>query len=69
MNGELNSFGLYDAPVRIKKPETIELTEEDIAAQCADGAFFMTYEEAVQEGFINPHDEQDTCIVSVRRQA
>lgn len=61
-----NSYGLFDAPVRSVEKERMELFPEDIKRQLEAGAFFMSREDAITEGFLSPHDEQDTVTVSVR---
>ena len=63
-----NSYGLYDAPVRFPEKERVTLTEEDIERQLDAGAFLLSREEAIEAGFINPYDEADTVIVTVRRE-
>ena len=61
-----NSYGLFDAPVRSPEKEHMELFPEDIERQLEAGAFFMSREDAIAEGFLSPHDEPDTVTVSVR---
>lgn len=68
MDAKINSFGLYDAPVRTKQPEEIGITEEEIQEQLDSGAFIMSHDEAVQAGFLSKYDEQDTRILDVRGQ-
>lgn len=67
MNAEKrNSYGLFDAPVRCQAKEYITLSPDDIERQLDAGAFVMSREEAIVEGFLSPHEEPDTVIVSVR---
>ncbi len=61
-----NSYGLFDAAVRSPEKEHITLLPKDIERQLDAGAFFMSREDAIAAGFLNPHDEQDTVTVSVR---
>lgn len=62
MDQERNKYGLYDAPVRSSEKEFLPLSQEAVQAQFAAGAFMMSYEKAVEEGFLHLHDEQDTVI-------
>ena len=64
--GKRNSYGLFDAPVRLPERERISLSRDDIERQLEAGAFFMSREDAIAEGFLSPHDEPDTVTVSVR---
>ena len=64
--GKRNSYGLFDAPVRLPERERISLSKGDIERQLDAGAFFMSREDAIAAGFLSPHDEQDTVTVSVR---
>ncbi|WP_278593710.1 hypothetical protein [Bilophila wadsworthia] len=67
MNAEKhNSYGLFDAPLRLSEKERIPLSREDIERQLDAGAFFMSRKEAIAAGFLSPHDEPDTVIVDVR---
>lgn len=68
MDAKINSFGLYDAPVRASEPEDLIISPEEIDDQLDNGAFFMSREEAVQAGFLSKYDEQDTRILDVRGQ-
>ena len=61
-----NSLGLFDAPVRFPDKETVVLSREDIERQLDAGAFLMSRDNAIQAGFLNPHDEPDTVRVDVR---
>ena len=63
-----NSYGLFDSPVRSAEKERVTLTESDIERQLDAGAFLLSREEAIEAGFINPQDEADTVIVTVRRE-
>ena len=66
MEKSTNEYGLYDESVRSPKIEERQLTSEDLEDQFASGAFLLTREEAITQGFINPHDEQDTRALDVR---
>ena len=61
-----NSYGLFDAPVRNQEKEHITLSLADIERQLDAGAFVMSRNEAIAAGFLNPHEEPDTVIVSVQ---
>jgi len=61
-----NSYGLFDAPVRNQEKEHITLSPEDIERQLDAGAFIMSREDAIAAGFLSPHDEPDTVIVTVQ---
>ena len=46
MNAEKrNSYGLFDAPVRLPERERISLSRDDIERQLEVGAFFMGRDE------------------------
>ena len=64
--GKRNSYGLFDAPVRLPERERISLSRDDIERQLDAGAFAMSRNEAIAAGFLNPHEELDTVIVSVQ---
>ena len=64
-----NSYGLFDSPVRFAEKERVTLTQADIKRQLEAGAFMLSREEAIEAGFINPQDESDTVIVTIRREA
>ena len=67
MNAEKrNSYGLFDAPVRNQEKEHITLSLADIERQLDAGAFVMSREDAIAAGYLSPHEEQDTVIVSVK---
>ena len=67
MNTEnCNSYGLFDAPVRSQAKEHIMLSPDDIERQLDAGAFLMSREDTLTAGFISPHEEPDTVIVSVQ---
>lgn len=66
---ERNRFGLFDSPVRSSEKELITLSEQEMEGQFAAGAFMMTREKAIEEGFLHPHDEQDTVIAGVEEDA
>ena len=61
-----NSYGLFDAPVRNQEKERITLSPDDIERQLDAGAFAMSREDAIAAGYLSPHEEQDTVIVSVK---
>ena len=61
-----NSYGLFDAPVRNQEKEHITLSPDDIERQLDAGAFLMSREDALTAGFLSPHEEPDTVIVSVQ---
>ena len=61
-----NSYGLFDAPVRNQEKERITLSPDDIERQLDAGAFVMSREDAIAAGYLNPHEEPDTVIVSVQ---
>ena len=61
-----NSYGLFDAPVRSQAKEHIMLSRDDIERQLDAGAFLMSREDALTAGFLSPHEEPDTVIVSVQ---
>ena len=61
-----NSYGLFDAPVRLPERERISLSRGDIERQLDAGAFFMSREDAIAAGFLSPHDESNTVNVEVR---
>ena len=61
-----NSYGLFDAPVRLPDKERMTFSPEDIERQRDVGAFAMSREDAIAAGFLSPHDESDTVIVDVR---
>ena len=63
-----NSHGLFDSPVRSPEKEVVILTREDIERQLDAGAFMMSREEAIQFGFLSPHDDPDTVIVDAREE-
>ncbi len=65
MDNKLNSYGLYDAPIRSTTKEKIILTQEELERQLNAGAFSLSHDMATSLGFINPYDEQDTVIVEV----
>ena len=67
-NEIINSYGLFDAPVRVREKERVTLTQADMERQLGAGAFLMSREEAVAAGFLNPYDEQDTVIVDIREE-
>lgn len=67
MENSKNEYGLFDAPVRSSTIEDRVLTQEELQEQFDSGAFVMTRAEAIAAGFINPHDEQDTRVLDVRR--
>lgn len=57
-----NSFGLFDAPARFIEQESVVLSPEDIERQLDAGAFFMSREKALAEGFLNPHDAGSVVV-------
>ena len=61
-----NSYGLFDAPVRLPDKERMTFSPEDIERQRDAGAFAMSREDAIAAGLLSPHDESDTVIVDVR---
>ena len=61
-----NIYSVFDAPVRLKEKERVVLTPEDIERQLDAGAFVMSREDAIAAGYLSPHEEQDTVIVSVK---
>lgn len=61
-----NSYGLFDAPVRSPEKERASLSPEDIERQRDAGAFAMSREDAIEAGFLSPHDEPDTVVIDVR---
>ncbi len=63
--GERNRFGLFDVPVRSQEKEWLTLTREELEVQYEAGAFMMTGEEAIEQGFLHPYDEQDTVVVDM----
>lgn len=67
-NKIINSYGLYDAPVRASEKERVTLTQADIERQLDAGAFLMSREEAVAAGFLNPLEEPDAVIVDIARE-
>lgn len=68
MTTERNSYGLFDSPVRSAEKERVTLTQADIERQLDAGAFLLSREEAIEAGFLNPQDEADTVIVTIRRE-
>ena len=42
------------------------LSPDDIERQLDAGAFLMSREDALTAGFLSPHEEPDTVIVSVQ---
>lgn len=60
-----NSYGLFDAPVRLPDKERITLTPEELERRRDAGAFALTRKDAIEQGFLSPHEEPDTVIVSV----
>lgn len=67
-NEIINSYGLFDAPVRAHEKERVTLTQTDIERQLDAGAFLMSREEAVAAGFLNPLEEPDAVIVDIARE-
>ena len=65
-----NSYGLFDAPVRNtdKKTPVVFMTQKDIEAQMEAGAFLMRRADAIAKGFINPLEDPDTVVVSIRQE-
>lgn len=63
---ERNKYGLYDSPVRTMEKEYVSISRQNMEAQLEAGAFMMTHEKAIKEGFLYPHDEQDTVIACVQ---
>ena len=61
-----NSYGLFDAPVRLPDKERVTLSPDDIEQQLDAGAFVLSREDAITAGFLSPHEEPDTVIVSVQ---
>ena len=61
-----NSYGLFDAPVRLPDKERVTLSPDDIERQLDAGAFVLSREDAITAGFLSPHEEPDTVIVSVQ---
>ena len=61
-----NSYGLFDAPVRLPDKERVTLSSDDIERQLDAGAFVLSREDAITAGFLSPHEEPDTVIVSVQ---
>ena len=61
-----NSYGLFDAPVRRQEKEQITLSPADIEQQLDAGAFVLSREDAITAGFLSPHEEPDTVILSVQ---
>ena len=61
-----NSYGLFDAPVRRQEKGQITLSPADIEQQLDAGAFVLSREDAITAGFLSPHEEPDTVIVSVQ---
>ena len=61
-----NSSGLFDAPVRLPDKERVTLSPDDIERQLDAGAFVLSREDAITAGFLSPHEEPDTVIVSVQ---
>lgn len=67
-NKIINSYGLFDAPVRVREKERVTLTQADIERQLEAGAFLMSREEAVAAGLLNPLEEPDAVIVDIARE-
>ncbi|MBQ9407126.1 MAG: hypothetical protein IJU37_10390 [Desulfovibrio sp.] len=67
MRGQKNSYGLYDEAVRSKGVPTIVMTPEMLDRQIANGAFFMTPEEAINANLLSPIEAQDAVRVVLRR--
>jgi len=62
MEYKRNKYGLYDIPVRTIEKDFVPLSREAVEAQFAAGAFMMPHVKAIEEGFLHPHDDQDTVI-------
>lgn len=67
-NEIINSYGLFDAPVRAREKGRVTLTQADIERQLDAGAFLMSREEAVAAGFLNPLEEPDAVLVDIARE-
>ncbi len=67
-NEIINSYGLFDAPIRAREKERVTLTQTDIERQLEAGAFLMSREEAIAAGFLNPLEEPDAVIVDIVRE-
>ena len=65
---ETNQLGLYDSSVRSNRRLPLPITADDIESQLQSGAFVMTRSEAVELGYLNPYDEQDTADLHVVRE-
>ena len=65
MSDERNSRGLFDIPVPATQKPIIDMTSADFERQLDEGAFLMSREEAVRQGFLNPAYEPDTVIAAI----
>lgn len=65
MSDERNSRGLFDIPVPATQKSIIDMTSADFERQLDEGAFLMSREEAVRQGFLNPAYEPDTVITAI----
>lgn len=69
MNDERNSRGLFDMPVPVRKKELMVISQSEFERQLDEGAFFMSHDEAVKQGFIHPDYEPDTVMVGFGEEA
>ena len=64
-NNTTNKYGLFDAPVRFRERESIQLTPAMLEEQLDAGAFLLSREQALEAGLLDPHDETTVCNVSI----
>lgn len=65
MIDERNSRGLFDIPVPATQKFIIDMTVADFERQLDEGAFLMSREEAVKQGYLNPAYDPDTVIAAI----
>lgn len=61
MPKKTNNLKLYDIPTREKEPDFI-MTEAGLKARLDQGAFIMSRDEAIAQGFLTPDEHVPTAI-------
>lgn len=61
MSKKTNNLNLYDSPTREKEPDFI-MTEDGLKARLDQGAFIMSRDEAIVQGFLTANEHVPTAI-------
>lgn len=61
MSKKSNKLSLHDSPLREKEPDFI-MSEAGLKARLDQGAFIMSRDEAIAQGFLTPDEHVPTAI-------